>query len=227
MQDGRWQIKSAEPLSSPINSQTTPAWSYPLQDTQLTTEEAQETLKTAQTGLKVLGFYSGKIDGTPGPSTKNAIEAWQRQMGHETVGTLSNEELEMLSLAATTKQKAPLTEAPISKEKNNDTAQESSVSGKTGLDTYTIILICYIVVSGVLVWPYIHPPLAHWYNSQLWIMTGSNPIEIFFRQIGFRLMWEVFVFAMACFLGSIGGNLIAFIKRSRKANISATDSSAA
>ena len=38
-------------------------------------------VKTLQTALKNLGFYSGKIDGIYGKKTVNAVKAYQRKSG--------------------------------------------------------------------------------------------------------------------------------------------------
>ena len=55
-----------------------------------------ETVKTLQTALKDLGFYSGKIDGIYGKSTVNAVRAFQRKNGLKAdgiAGPLTQEKL--------------------------------------------------------------------------------------------------------------------------------------
>jgi hypothetical protein len=72
--------------------------------------------------------------------------------------------------------------------------------------------LTYVLVSGVLFWPIIRPPFMRWYQSQTWILSGANPIEILFKQLGFWLMFEGFVFALSCTIGVVGGNLIAILR---------------
>ncbi len=47
----------------------------------VTDVSSKPTPKQVQQALKAAGFYSGKIDGTVGPKTKKAIEAFQSQNG--------------------------------------------------------------------------------------------------------------------------------------------------
>ena len=70
----------------------------------------------------------------------------------------------------------------------------------------------YAFASGVLCWPFMRPPFARWYKSQTWVVSGANPIEIFFKQIGFWLMFEGFVFCVACIIGALGGWFFVLVK---------------
>jgi len=73
-------------------------------------------------------------------------------------------------------------------------------------------IMIYILGSGLLFWPIIRPPFSRWYKSQTWIMAGANPIEILFKQLGFWLMFEGFVFALSCLIGCFGGNVFAILR---------------
>ena len=73
-------------------------------------------------------------------------------------------------------------------------------------------LVIYVLGSGLLFWPTIRPPFARWYRSQTWIMAGANPIDILFKQLGFWLMFEGFVFALSCVIGALGGGAFIVIK---------------
>ena len=77
------------------------------------------------------------------------------------------------------------------------------------------VLIAYIVISGLMMFGDIRRPLVNWYRSQGWVMAGNGPIDILFKQIGYRLTVEAFAFGVACLMGSIGGNIY-IIMRARK-----------
>jgi peptidoglycan hydrolase-like protein with peptidoglycan-binding domain len=55
------------------------------------------TSKEIQTALKNAGLYDGKIDGTIGPKTKKAIEAFQTQNGLKADGKVGRKTWKMLS----------------------------------------------------------------------------------------------------------------------------------
>ena len=74
------------------------------------------------------------------------------------------------------------------------------------------LIVGYVLISGFLCLVIIRPPLIGWYRSQRWFILGTGPIDILFRQIGFRFGVEFFIFCMACLIGSLGGNLVAIFK---------------
>lgn len=103
-EDGTWRIKTVNVVTSEIESQPSQSWKNPIQNQNLGSEEAKSSLKNIQAALKILGFYSGSIDGIAGPSTKNAIESWQKQAGNEANGILSDDEEETILQESATKQ---------------------------------------------------------------------------------------------------------------------------
>ncbi len=70
----------------------------------------------------------------------------------------------------------------------------------------------YILVSGLFALLLVRPPLMRWYRSQIWLVTGTGPVDILFRQIGFRVGFELFIYAIACLVGSLGGWLFVFLR---------------
>jgi uncharacterized protein len=69
-------------------------------------------------------------------------------------------------------------------------------------------LAAYVLIAGLLGLAVVRPPLIDWYRSQIWIMGGSGPVDILFKQIGFRLSFEFFTYALACVFGALGGWLL-------------------
>ena len=55
------------------------------------------TAKQIQQALKNAGFYAGKVDGTVGPKTKKAIEAFQSQNGLKADGKVGAKTWKLLS----------------------------------------------------------------------------------------------------------------------------------
>lgn len=92
------------------------------------------------------------------------------------------------------------------------TARNVSQSGSSELSWQEVALMSYVLISGLLGLVIIRPPLINWYKSGSWFIWGSGPVDILFRQIGFRLGFEFFIFAVACIVGSLGGNLAALFK---------------
>ena len=78
------------------------------------------------------------------------------------------------------------------------------------------IIVAYVLISGLMLFADIRRPLVRWYQSQTWFVSGSGPVDILFKQIGYRLSVELLAFGMACILGALGGNLYV-VHRARKA----------
>ena len=45
----------------------------------------------------------------------------------------------------------------------------------------------YVLLSTFYGIKLVRPPLMNWYNSQIFFMSGRGPVDIFFKQIGYRL----------------------------------------
>jgi hypothetical protein len=56
----------------------------------------RELVKSAQSNLSFLGYYNAKVDGIVGSETKEAISAFQKELGLEITGTITPELAEML-----------------------------------------------------------------------------------------------------------------------------------
>lgn len=70
-----------------------------------------------------------------------------------------------------------------------------------------LIIIVYVLISGLMVFADVRRPLIRWYRSQAWLVSGTNVLDILFKQIGYRLTIETFAFIVSCFVGSIGGSV--------------------
>ncbi|WP_156898281.1 hypothetical protein [Methylocapsa acidiphila] len=78
-----------------------------------------------------------------------------------------------------------------------------------------VLSVFYIVAAAFRVLPIVRRPLMHWYNSQMWIISGTGPVDILLKQIGFRLTFELFIFGIACVFGALGGWLLTIRKNPR------------
>ena len=67
------------------------------------------------------------------------------------------------------------------------------------------ILLAYFMLAGLALLPLVRPPLIGWYQNQAWLIFGSGPVDIFLRQIGFRLGFELFIYGVSCLVGALGG----------------------
>lgn len=67
------------------------------------------------------------------------------------------------------------------------------------------ILLTYVGLSGLVALTVVRPPFARWWNSQLILVSGSGLTDVLLRRLGYRIAFELFVFAMACIYGSLGG----------------------
>jgi len=65
---------------------------------QMPTETQIETLRSAQRNLKLLGYYTGPVDGRPGPALVSAIKAWQKSAGFRQSGRFDESTLKGLDL---------------------------------------------------------------------------------------------------------------------------------
>jgi len=82
-------------------------------------------------------------------------------------------------------------------------------------DPLTIIVAIYAVIAGLICLPLVRPPLAKWYRSGFWFIGGSGPVEILLKQVGYRLGFELFIFALSCVFGALGGWIFALYRFSR------------
>jgi hypothetical protein len=93
----------------------------------------------------------------------------------------------------------------------------SNVAAKSpqsdGVHIWMFILVAYAFVAGLITLPLVRPPLIEWYSSSTWIIFGNGPIDILFRQIGFRLSFELFTFGISCVIGSLGGAIYVIGRR--------------
>lgn len=93
----------------------------------------------------------------------------------------------------------------------SDVAARSPQSDEVPI--WMFILAAYAFVAGLITLPLVRPPLIEWYESSTWLIFGSGPIDILFRQIGFRLSFELFVFGISCAIGSLGGAIYVISRR--------------
>lgn len=82
----------------------------------------------------------------------------------------------------------------------------------------TIVLEIYAAIAGLTCLPIVRPPFARWYRSVFWLIPGRGPVEILMKQIGYKLGFELFIFAVSCIFGAIGGWVFALYKFSHRSN---------
>ncbi|MGF1623754.1 MAG: peptidoglycan-binding protein [Alphaproteobacteria bacterium] len=73
---------------------------------------SEQEMRRIQQGLANRGHYSGGIDALFGPGTRNAIRAYQAEMGESQTGYLTAVQAAELQRAATVTEPAPVPEAP-------------------------------------------------------------------------------------------------------------------
>jgi hypothetical protein len=98
------------------------------------------------------------------------------------------------------------------------TSVSRDLSARTGTDiaSHPVIAIClltYVVVTGFIGLSVVRPPLIGWYRSQWWFIRGTGPVDILFKQIGFRLGFEFFIYGVSCVFGALGGFLWVVLRK--------------
>jgi hypothetical protein len=78
-------------------------------------------------------------------------------------------------------------------------------------DSFAVALGIYATIAGLIRLPIIRPPFARWYRSGFWIIIGAGPVEILLKQVFYRLGYEMFVFALSCAFGAVGGWVLALL----------------
>ena len=59
-----------------------------------------EVVRRVQIALAVEGYYYGRVDGLVGPETRTALSKYQRDHGLDVTGTITNQTLDSLNVAA-------------------------------------------------------------------------------------------------------------------------------
>lgn len=75
------------------------------------------------------------------------------------------------------------------------------------------IILIYVLIAGFISLRIVRPPFINWYKSSIFIISGKNPIDILLREIGYRILFELFVFAISCLVGSLGLWILALRKK--------------
>ena len=83
-------------------------------------------------------------------------------------------------------------------------------------DALTNTLEIYAPIAGLISLPVVRPPFAKWYNSSRWLIFGRGPVDILLKQVFYRLGFELFVFALSCAFGALGGWIIALYRFVRR-----------
>lgn len=73
--------------------------------------------------------------------------------------------------------------------------------------TLTLIIIVYVLISALMVFADVRRPIVRWYRSQIWLVSGTNVLDILLKQVGYRITVEMIAFAVACVVGPLGGNI--------------------
>lgn len=74
-------VMAGDPNSVPVVENASTQAVQDVVDTVAVVSSDKPTPRNIQTALKNAGFYSGKVDGSIGPKTKKAIEAFQEKEG--------------------------------------------------------------------------------------------------------------------------------------------------
>ena len=82
-----------------------------------------------------------------------------------------------------------------------------------------ILYVLWATFCGIKI---VRKPLMNWYNSQSFFVRGSGPVDIFIKQIGFRLSWEGFVLVASAIVGCLGGAIYTIFAHSKTQNSSNT-----
>ncbi len=69
---------------------------------------------------------------------------------------------------------------------------------------WTWVLVIYAGIAGLITLPMVRPPFINWYKSSSFFVFGRNPVDILLKQVGYRLGFELFVYAIACVGGGLG-----------------------
>ena len=59
-------------------------------------------------------------------------------------------------------------------------------------------------IAGLLDLFLFRPPLMGWYKRQYWFVRGRGPVDILFKQVGYRLGFELFIFSIPFILIYVG-----------------------
>ena len=90
-------------------------------------------------------------------------------------------------------------------------------------DPFTIAFEIYAAIAGLICLPIVRPPFARWYRSGFWLVSGRGPVDILLKQIFYRLGYELFVLALSCAFGAVGGWIIALFLYSARSKAGSDD----
>ncbi len=75
-----------------------------------------------------------------------------------------------------------------------------------------LTLLAYVLLAGLISWPMVRRPLARWWSGLFIATYGPSLLDNLVRLLLYRLGFELFVFALACVFGALGGWLIVLSK---------------
>ena len=202
---------------------------------------AEEAKRLPQQNLKIqrelqsltLLPADSKIDGVFGAETRSAMVVWQRLHDEPQTGILSDDEAQELAQQASglpesasvagseprQMQSVPDVATATQNSRTQAVPVPTASSPKdegSGIPAWVVPAgTAYIFVAGLITLPLVRRPLISWYRSNLWIISGSSPVDILFKQIGFRISFEAFIVAVSLVLGPLGGWLVVMARRKR------------
>jgi|CXWL01.1.fsa_nt_gi hypothetical protein len=153
--------------------------------------------------MTILTFLSSGIGFSTSfasPSTERQIKSLSEKSGssRESWDTTSQTE-KLLQFVRTEKQTSNHSQSAPTDDQVLPTGDSKELS------TWQKMLTGYVLFSGILGLAIVRPPLIRWYKSQTFLIGGKGPVDILLKQVGYRLGFEIFVYALSCIVGAAGG----------------------
>lgn len=168
---------------------------------------------------------------------KQEAEQMKQQNNSQPAPTMTEPEVQQTNAVANQEQTTSLpaavvTEQPVAPIVNDATAAPDAKPASSDLPFFDIrshtngtfadyLFWGYVIVSTMLGLTLLYRPLMSWYNRQFIFVRGHGMVEIFFKRIGLKLNFVLFILACSALLGCFGGNLYAIYRLKRPAKTEA------
>lgn len=156
--------------------------------------------KLATVRLSERGDYSAKLMAADVELTK--IEQYKRQI-EQPMQLAQQEERPNKELPADRPATRVQTAPPPQRISTNGTANMHDLIDAH--PTLYLALLIYILLAGLISWPLVRRPMIRWWKGLFIATYGPSLIENMLRLFLYRIGFELFVFAVACVVGALGG----------------------